>query len=82
MDSSSNSNSSTAHALYIALEDQLKAEISAARATMLIYFKNNVGIGEHPQHLDEMQSLLEKMTNANDKLSTLRREFQSFSDSS
>ena len=32
---------------------------------------NPVGIGEHPQHLEEMDKFVEKMTNAKDKLDML-----------
>ena len=42
---------------------------------MLIYFNNSVGIGEHPQHLEEMDTMLTKITEANDKLESLMREF-------
>ena len=41
----------------------------------MIYFKDSVGIGEHPQHLEEMDSLLGKIAEANDKLENLQREF-------
>ena len=42
---------------------------------MLIYFNNSVGIGEHPQHLEEMDVLVGNITDANDKLESLMREF-------
>ena len=45
--------------------------MAEAEATLLIYFNNSVGIGEHPQHLEEMDKMVEKMTNAKDKLETL-----------
>ena len=51
-----------------------EAEIQECRATLLIYFNNPVGIGEHPQHLEELDKLLEKMVNAKDKLRTLEKE--------
>tara|TARA_Y100001970_G_scaffold282643_1_gene395910 strand:+ start:1207 stop:1350 length:144 start_codon:yes stop_codon:yes gene_type:complete len=41
----------------------------------MIYFKDSVGIGEHPQHLEEMDVLLGKIAEANDKLENLQREF-------
>tara|TARA_Y100001958_G_C21114245_1_gene460284 strand:+ start:239 stop:379 length:141 start_codon:yes stop_codon:yes gene_type:complete len=40
----------------------------------MIYFKDSVGIGENPQHLDEMDEL-GKIAEANDKLENLQREF-------
>jgi hypothetical protein len=45
--------------------------MAEAEATLLIYFNNPVGIGEHPQHLEEMDKFVEKMTNAKDKLEML-----------
>jgi hypothetical protein len=34
--------------------------------------ENAVGIGEHPQHLEEMNKFVEKLANAKDKLETLK----------
>lgn len=45
--------------------------MAESEATLLIYFNNPVGIGEHPQHLEEMDKFVEKMTNAKDKLDML-----------
>ena len=39
------------------------------------YLENSVGIGEHPQHLEEIDKLLEKMASAEDKLNVLQRHF-------
>ena len=52
-----------------------RSEIQSNKATMLIYFNNPVGIGEHPQHLQEIDTLLENITEANDKLESLMKEF-------
>jgi hypothetical protein len=54
-----------------ALTLKYESEQAEAEATLLIYFNNPVGIGEHPQHLEEMDKYIEKMTNAKDKLETL-----------
>ena len=45
-------------ALIQALEDKYNAKISEADATIKIYLTNPVGIGEHPQHLEEIDKLL------------------------
>ncbi len=55
-----------------ALEDRYHAQISEADATIKIYFENSVGIGEHPQHLDEVDKLIEKIANAEEKLEALQ----------
>lgn len=53
-----------------ALTLKYESEIAEAEATLLIYFSNPVGIGEHPQHLEEMDKFVEQLTNAKDKLET------------
>jgi|TARA_Y100001963_G_scaffold19126_1_gene24206 hypothetical protein len=59
-------------ALLQALEDKYEADISAAEATLKIYLENSVGIGEHPQHLDEIDKLINKIAEAEDKLKVLK----------
>lgn len=57
--------------MYEALCLRYRSEMAEAEATLLIYFNSSVGIGEHPQHLEEMDKFVEKMTNAKDKLEML-----------
>ena len=57
--------------MYEALTLKYRSEMAETEATLLIYFNNPVGIGEHPQHLEEMDLIVEKMTNAKDKLEML-----------
>ena len=54
-----------------ALRARYEAEISAAHATINIYLDNAVGIGEHPQHLEEIDKLLSKIADAKDKIEAL-----------
>ena len=54
-----------------ALEDRYNAKISEADATIKIYLTNSVGIGEHPQHLEEIDKQLGKIAEAEDKLDSL-----------
>jgi hypothetical protein len=58
-----------------ALEKRYQAEISHADATIKIYFNNSVGIGEHPQHIDEVDKMVEKIANAEEKIKILK-EFE------
>lgn len=53
-------------------------ELQHGKATLSIYLENPVGIGEHPQHLDEMDKLVEQMTTAEDKLATLEKNFAEY----
>tara|TARA_Y100001973_G_scaffold80528_1_gene118528 strand:- start:328 stop:582 length:255 start_codon:yes stop_codon:yes gene_type:complete len=61
--------------LYKALKDKYVAMISEAEATMEIYFNQSVGIGEHPQHVEEMDKLMCKIADAEDKLDALHAYF-------
>ena len=54
-----------------ALRARFEADIAEADATINIYLNSAVGIGEHPQHLDEVNKLLAKIAEAKDKLETL-----------
>ena len=54
-----------------ALRARYEADIAEADATINIYLTNPVGIGEHPQHLVEVDKLLAKIADAKDKLEAL-----------
>ena len=58
-------------ALLDALRDRYEADISAAHATIKIYLEGPVGIGEHPQHLEELDKLMDKIAQAEEKLDAL-----------
>ena len=62
-------------AMYNALRLKYEAQREEARSTLLVYFNNPVGIGEHPQFIEEMDKQLEKMSNAEEKLTTLNKHF-------
>tara|TARA_R100000315_G_C5078333_1_gene45463 strand:- start:132 stop:332 length:201 start_codon:yes stop_codon:yes gene_type:complete len=59
-------------AILKALEDKYNAQISEADATIHIYLNNSVGIGEHPQHIEEVDKLVEKIATAEEKLKILQ----------
>ncbi len=59
-------------ALLQALEDKYQAQISEADATIKIYLENSVGIGEHPQHIEEIDKQLQKIADASEKLKELQ----------
>ena len=58
-------------AIIDALEARYEAQISEADATVKIYLENSVGIGEHPQHIDEIDKQFEKIAAAQEKLGVL-----------
>ena len=59
-------------AILQALEDKYNAQISEADATIKIYLEQPVGIGEHPQHIEEIDKLLQKIVDASEKLKELK----------
>ena len=60
-------------AILDALEARYEAQILEADATLKIYLEDSVGIGEHPQHIDEVDKLIEKIANAEEKLTVLQQ---------
>ena len=59
-------------AILQALEDKYNAKISEADATIKIYLERPVGIGEHPQHLEEIDKLLQNIVDAQEKINELQ----------
>ena len=59
-------------AILQALEDKYNAQISEADATIKIYLDHSVGIGEHPQVLDEIDKLVHKIAEAEEKLKIIQ----------
>lgn len=57
--------------LYDALIKKYDAEIADAESRMMIYFSNPVAIGEHPQHTEEIDKLVDQLESANGKRETL-----------
>jgi len=58
-------------AILEALKARYEAEIAEADATANIYLDNSVGIGEHPQHIDEVNKQVERIAAAKEKLDVL-----------
>ena len=61
--------------LVLALKTKYDADYKMHKANLDIYLNNPVGIGEHPQHFEEMDKLVESMTAARDKLEVLNKEY-------
>jgi methylaspartate ammonia-lyase len=62
--------------MFESLVKKYESEIAESEATLMVYMENPVGIGEHPQHLEEMDKFVEKLANANDKLETLKEFYK------
>ena len=59
-------------AMLEALEKKYEADIASADATIKIYLNNSVGIGEHPQHLEEIDKQIQKIADAQEKIQVLK----------
>ena len=59
-------------AILDALEARYEAQIAEADATIKIYLENSVGIGEHPQHIDEIDKQFQKIADAQEKLQAIK----------
>ena len=55
-----------------ALEKKYESDIAQADATIQIYLNSSVGIGEHPQHLEEIDKQLAKIVEAEEKQTALQ----------
>ena len=60
------------NAILDALEARYDAQIAEADATIKIYLENSVGIGEHPQHIDEIDKQFQKIADAQEKLQAIK----------
>ena len=58
-----------------AMRARYEADIAEADTTINIYLDHPVAIGEHPQHLEEIDKLLSKIADAKDKMEALK-EFE------
>ena len=52
-----------------------RAQRAEAEATLEVYFKNAVGIGEHSNLLDEVKKWTETLTDAEENIATLSKYF-------
>jgi hypothetical protein len=69
----------TKELLKVAMIRKYEAEISDAEARLSVYFNSPVGIGEHPQITEEIDGLIEKLSNAKGKLSDFNKVYKKIS---
>ena len=55
-----------------ALIKRYEGEAAPAKANILLYLNNSVGIGEHPDIIASVDGEIEKLTNAEEKLQTIK----------
>ena len=56
-----------------ALVKKYEGEIAVHEQTVKIYQNNSVGIGEHPQHAEEIDTLLAAIADLEDKIQVAKR---------
>jgi len=49
-----------------------QGEIEKHKVNVKIYLEHPVGIGEHPQHIDELDKLFQKIADAQEKLEAIK----------
>jgi len=69
----------TKELLYQALVKKYESDIADSKARLSIYFNNPVAIGEHPQHTEELDRLVDQLASAEDKLGSLESVFTELS---
>ena len=57
------------------LKKRYEADISVAKVTIEVYINKSVGIGEHPQFVDEIDKQLETIADAEDKLKMIDKHY-------
>ena len=62
-------------AMIKALRKKYEAVIEEAKATAEVYLHRPVGIGEHPQFIEELDKLMSKIAEAEDKLTIVNQRF-------
>ena len=59
-----------------ALRSQYKASILGAQAIVKVYTDSPVGVGEHPQHLEEIDKQIQIMVDNKDKLEMIEQTYK------
>ena len=58
-----------------ALQKKYEAEIAIAKTELDTYFQLSVGVAEHPHIIESMDTLLDQLAAAQEKLDLLLKEF-------
>ena len=58
-----------------ALIAKLKGELEVAKANVMVYTRNSTGIGEHPEIIEAIETQIEKIANAEEKIATIEKYF-------
>ena len=58
-----------------ALVLKLRGEIAVAKANVDVYLNNAAGIGEHPDIVEAIETQIEKIASAEEKIETIQKHF-------
>jgi len=58
-----------------ALIKKLEGEIAVAKANINVYLTSPVGIGEHPEIVEAIETQIEKIATADEKIEIIRKNF-------
>ena len=58
-----------------ALIKKLEGEVAMAKANIQVYMTNPARIGEHPDVVQAVESQIEAIANAEEKIETIRKHF-------
>lgn len=58
-----------------ALIKKLEGDVAVAKANVDVYLNQSVGIGEHPDIVEAIETQIEKMAAAEEKIDTIRKNF-------
>jgi len=58
-----------------ALIAKLQGEVQVAKANIMVYTRNPAGIGEHPGIVEAIETEIEKIANAEEKIETIQKHF-------
>jgi undecaprenyl pyrophosphate synthase len=54
---------------------KLRGEIAVAKANVDVYLNNAAGIGEHPDIVEAVETQIEKIASAEEKIETIQKHF-------
>ena len=58
-----------------ALVKKLEGEVEMAKANILVYQRNPAGIGEHPDIVEAIETQVDKIAQAEEKIETIKKHF-------
>jgi hypothetical protein len=62
-----------------AAKKHYEARVAEAEETIEVYLTNAVGIGEHPQIMEELRKQIEELAHSNDCIETVNKLLKKFS---